>query len=98
SRLAPLPLHDALPILAKAGSALGVAAWRLVRRDVVEVDELHDRGGGRHHPVQGAWCEDAVGYSNRPSGLQSDNIAIELSHLVNRDRKSTRLNSSHVKK
>src|SRR5207253_6118381 len=87
-RLSPLSLHDALPILIGCGAQSGaqlraVAAVRTLRR--VLVSDMDNARAERFAEEQGK----ALG------------IAIEVAKdlpaaLAVRDRKSTRLNSSHV--
>src|SRR5690606_41591783 len=81
--LVTLPLHDALPIYHPLGTA------RLAADPAQGVcDPNH-----RVHGWQGLYVMDG---SNPPTSLGA-NPQVTLMTLASRDRKSTRLNSSHVK-
>src|SRR5690606_42123323 len=97
SRLPPLSLHDALPIFQKFQRELGPHAQAFIRRSPFLCLGTQDRKGRADVSPRG----DPPGFVRI---LDSSTLAIpdrpgnnRLDSLSNIDRKSTRLNSSHVK-
>src|SRR5690606_41464292 len=88
--LYPLPLHDALPILLRAIAGLDAPSRGRVALDGMTVTAPHEKIGIIfQEPRLLPWLTVA------------GNVAFGIEHLPRRerdeDRKSTRLNSSHVK-
>src|SRR5690606_39731906 len=87
-----LSLHDALPIYAVDGIPALVEAIRVGTVDRV-FNILHgNRGGGEDGVVQGLL--QALGVPYTGAGVLGSALAMDK---IRTDRKSTRLNSSHVK-
>src|SRR5690606_40306012 len=80
-----LSLHDALPISENRGGAGDRQRWRERHPQVAEADR---RGGGKHQP-----SERRAARLGEVGGAEHDPAAPG----GHQDRKSTRLNSSHVK-
>src|SRR5690606_41515392 len=95
--ISTIPLHDALPIYQHAfayGSGHGVVAGQRAHLAVE-----HDMAGGQlaHHFERiGIAVADALVGHVVAVGIPG-HIEVLLAHIVDPDRKSTRLNSSHVK-
>src|SRR5690606_42084894 len=88
--LSPLSLHDALPISARTTGAVAGASRLEGRRPRAEALCRHVRGRGR----------DGGAYRLHGRGRLRDHTARFSGERIvarSRDRKSTRLNSSHVK-
>src|SRR5207249_12008774 len=92
-QLYPLSLHDALPIL-----TLLVVLGAPVDRLGLEVDIVPDQVPPRRDPAAGSFGHDesASGSSGCTRGATSSSLRYTSCDITGRDRKSTRLNSSHV--
>ena len=70
-------LLDGDRLLAVAAEAREVAAHRVVERDLLRLDELHDRGGRGHRLGQGGAVEDDVGGHRPASGVDPVGLAVD---------------------
>src|SRR5690606_41154409 len=103
SRRAAVSLHDALPIYEEAARVLGILAVRDEPRPDAErgVERLKAMGvhpvmlTGDHERAAGA-IAGGLGMEYQAALLPADKLRV-IGELKAKDRKSTRLNSSHVK-
>src|SRR5207244_7679286 len=92
SHLSTLSLHDALPILDVPLRVVRVEEQQLRDDDIR--DFVVDLGAQEHDAVHEQPAEDVV-RALAPTGALDDEGRINLVPVGARDRKSTRLNSSH---
>src|SRR5690606_41138151 len=94
SQIHPLSLHDALPILAHMAQQKIKPDFALIGEPtLMQVVTAHKGVLSFETVVHGHEA-----HSSQPQlGVNAVHIACELVHFLTTDRKSTRLNSSHVK-
>src|SRR5690606_40105392 len=91
-----LPLHDALPIY--AGSKENLAFGLLYRAQWVEIEDAPTTATFSGHSPVGKNVGLGLSVINDRIGpVEETNAYADFSYTLNLDRKSTRLNSSHVK-
>src|SRR5690606_42142270 len=88
----PLPLHDALPICGIAGEI----RQKGEPADIAAVARMNDAQARRGPDAQGIRAQGPVAFGHRRLRVIDTSDAAEQP-MVDPDRKSTRLNSSHVK-
>src|SRR5690606_41303238 len=90
-----LSLHDALPISERAIDRAVRRHTRSAHRDVLK-DLLRPFGHGEHDVNHGSFLVDADDRRDADVVVAGAEV-VDLDTTPRRDRKSTRLNSSHVK-
>src|SRR5699024_12764755 len=91
---ATLALHDALPISGHHGGGTGSGSAALTGGDEDHVGALEGVADGVFGGFGGFATDLRVRSGTEPSGLVTTDLELDIG--IGEDRKSTRLNSSHV--